>query len=123
MHGFHAVYPKDDCPHCTVDNIKPLQAILDAGVKISSACAGCAHQGEVWVCLKCAQVCCSRYVQGHMALHNQDNPEHIIAMSFADFSYWCYECDSYVVHPLLSHANRDHPEGFYVQKFGASNDN
>jgi hypothetical protein len=58
-----------------------------------------------------------------MSQHNQENPEHMIAMSFADFSYWCYECDSYVVHPLLSHASRDHPEGFYTQKFGASNDN
>lgn len=32
--------------------------------------------------------------------------------SFADFSFWCYKCDSYVVHPLLNHT-----EAFYLQKF------
>ena len=35
-----------------------------------------------------------------------------IAFSFADFSYWCFICDSYVEHPLLDHAGY-----FFEQKF------
>ena len=53
-----------------------------------------------------------------MAQHNTQNPEHMLAMSFADFSFWCYECDSYVIHELLKHATKEHPDGFYLQKFG-----
>jgi hypothetical protein len=42
----------------------------------------------------------------------------MLAMSFADFSFWCYECDSYVIHELLTHSTKEHPDGFYNQKFG-----
>lgn len=31
-----------------------------------------------------------------MAKHNQQNKSHCIAVSTADLSTWCYECDSYV---------------------------
>jgi len=44
--------------------------------------------------------------------HYVKNPSHPIVFSFADFSFWCYECDSYVVHPLLTHQKY-----FYSQKF------
>lgn len=47
-----------------------------------------------------------------MVAHNRENADHPIVFSFADFSFWCYECDSYVVHPLLNHT-----EQFYLQKF------
>lgn len=47
-----------------------------------------------------------------MLAHNQNNQDHPICFSFADFSFWCYKCDSYVVHPLLNHT-----EAFYLQKF------
>ena len=40
---------------------------------------------------------------------------HPIAFSFADFSYWCYACDSYIEHPLCNAM-----EYFYEQKFGKS---
>ena len=30
-----------------------------------------------------------------MAQHNEDT-KHSIALSFADGSYWCYNCDSYI---------------------------
>jgi len=62
---------------------------------------------------------CSRYVKSHMLDHQADNPDHghPIAFSFADFSYWCYACDSYVEHPLLDHASY-----FFEQKFGECGD-
>ena len=41
--------------------------------------------------------------------------KHPIAFSFADFSYWCYECDSYLEHAILNHQMI-----FYEQKFGGT---
>lgn len=41
-----------------------------------------------------------------------DKPDHPICFSFADFSFWCYACDSYIEHPLLKHTMH-----FYLQKF------
>ena len=42
----------------------------------------------------------------------------MLVFSFADFSFWCYACDSYVIHQLLNHQTNQVPEGFYIQKFG-----
>lgn len=46
-----------------------------------------------------------------MVAHFNDK-KHPICFSFADFSFWCYECDSYVEHELLNHT-----KFFYLQKF------
>ena len=70
LQGFHAVQPKTDCPHCTPENILTLEAILANNVKVTDPCKTCQATGEVWVCLKCTEVHCSRYIEGHMALHN-----------------------------------------------------
>lgn len=113
MQGFHAVQPKTDCPHCTPENIWAVQNLVDK--RFDDPCFECKHVGENWICLKpgCAVVGCSRYVDAHMReVHAEQNPDHMIVFSFADFSYWCYECDSYIKHPLLRHT--DH---FYEQKF------
>ena len=117
IQGFHAVTPKKDCPHCTADNILPSAEF--EGVHVNDACPDCQHCGENWVCLKpgCRTVRCSRYVDSHMMVHNQANSEHPICFSFADFSYWCYSCDSYIEHPLL-----DHTKFFYLQKFAETDD-
>jgi hypothetical protein len=40
--------------------------------------------------------------------------KHPIVFSFADFSYWCYECDAYLEHKILNQV-----EHFYEQKFSA----
>ena len=81
----------------------------------------CDNRGENWLCLKpgAPKVYCSRYVKNHMLNFYMDNPDHMIVFSFADFSFWCYACDSYIIHPLLNHT-----EAFYLQKFGddASNE-
>ena len=45
-----------------------------------------------------------------------------MTFSFADFSFWCYECDSYVIHESLKHHSKDIPNGFYSQKFGEIDD-
>ena len=104
--GFFAVEPKRDCPHCTPENILPKEGF--DGVHVNDACPDCGNVGENWVCFKpgCRIVKCSRYVNSHMLDHQHENPNHghPIAFSFADFSYWCYACDSYIEHPLLDHS-------------------
>ena len=39
---------------------------------------------------------------------------HLMALSFADLSVWCYGCDSYVDHALLDPAKNM----LHVEKFG-----
>lgn len=117
IEGFHAVSPKTDCPHCTPENIWPISEIAER-VHCDDPCYVCGNKGENWLCLKpgCAKVACSRYVKSHMVNdHQKEHPnhDHPIVFSFADFSYWCYICDSYIIHPLLTHQ-----EYFTMQKFG-----
>jgi uncharacterized UBP type Zn finger protein len=65
-----AVEPKRDCPHCKPDNIIPLKTLIERGVKVEDPCKVCGALGEMWLCLKCGDVLCSRYVKGHMKEHN-----------------------------------------------------
>ena len=54
-----------------------------------------------------------------MKAHNEANPDHMIAFSFSDFSYWCYACDSYIIDDnYLSHHLPGLKNSFYSQKFG-----
>ena len=112
--GFHAVVPKKDCPHCTEDNIAPKESFADCNV--FSKCNECPNEKENWLCLKpgCKTVACSRYVHSHMVKHQGEHPDHShpIVFSFADFSYWCYACDSYVEHVLLQQAKFFHSQKF-----------
>ena len=41
------------------------------------------------------QVFCGRYVNQHMVVH-KDSAGHMMALSLADLSVWCYLCDSYI---------------------------
>jgi ADP-ribosylglycohydrolase len=60
----------------------------------------CHVAGESWLCLHCGNVFCSRYVNGHALKHHQET-SHSVACSFADLSFWCYSCDSYITHSTL----------------------
>ena len=109
VQGLHAVSPKDDCPHCTEEHILTLEAFAETHV--NDPCQDCAHKGENWICLQCQTVRCSRYVQEHMVMHHVES-DHPIIFSFADFSFWCYKCDSYIIHPLLNHNKFYHYQKF-----------
>ena len=75
----------------------------------------CPTTGENWLCLECGALLCSRYANGHAKLHYEDTKEegavlagaaknngggskseegHCIAVSLADLSVWCYECNA-----------------------------
>jgi len=45
------------------------------------------------------QTHCSRYVNGHMKQHGTETG-HSLVLSYADISVWCYQCDSYIHHPV-----------------------
>lgn len=91
--GFY-VSPKLDCPHEPSLNLdKIAEAINDQLLK--TPCKGCSDLKENWLCLECLEVFCSRYVNSHMAEHNQQ-VGHSIAFSLSDASFWCYSCDSYI---------------------------
>ena len=100
--------------------------------------------GENWLCLECGALLCSRYANGHAKVHYEDTKEegkayddatmamggsmlssanakaaaaeegHCIAVSLADLSAWCYECNAYLHHPKLNVLTK-HLEGV---KFG-----
>lgn len=76
------------CPHVHFAN--GLDATMLQG---PPKCATCEHEGEVWVCLTCGFHGCSRFVEGHAAIHH-DESSHPIAVGLADMSAWCYLCRS-----------------------------
>ena len=67
MEGLVAVEPKKDCPHCTEDNLLDVGEF--EGKNVEDPCSHCGIKGENWICLKCKEICCSRYVNAHMLSH------------------------------------------------------
>jgi uncharacterized UBP type Zn finger protein len=110
--GFFAVSPKYDCPHVSVN----LEAL--AGKHISIPCEECGDARENWICLECGTIACSRFVNEHMVNHAQQT-SHPIVLSFTDLSFWCYNCESYIV----SNDLRPILKVFQDQKFPNLNNN
>jgi NAD-dependent SIR2 family protein deacetylase len=73
----------------------------------------CPSDTENWVCAKCLDVHCSRYVKAH-ALAHFDTAHHAVAISLADLSVWCFACDAYVAAPSLAPAI----DALHQMKFG-----
>mmetsp|Transcript_10594 Transcript_10594/g.15512 ORF Transcript_10594/g.15512 Transcript_10594/m.15512 type:complete len:143 (+) Transcript_10594:817-1245(+) len=109
--AMHGVYPRPNCPHVMLENT--IDATLPKQV-YSIGCATCpdAPKKENWVCLGCGHLSCSRYQKGH-ALEHYKQSKHPIAISLYDLSFWCYECNDYIVSPLLRETYmRIHAEKF-----------
>ncbi|KAI3409969.1 Histone deacetylase 6 [Globodera pallida] len=85
-----AVVPLLSCPH-----IDQISAVPEKGLDVQSKCGQCPNTGENWVCLKCYEVNCSRFVEGHAVTH-YETANHPIALSYADVSVWCYTCNAYL---------------------------
>ncbi|KAJ3207698.1 NAD-dependent protein deacetylase sirtuin-2 [Entophlyctis luteolus] len=102
LKSFFAVHPKLDCPHVhLLDPASPSSAeastLRDAARSAPCEVLECASTSENWVCLRCFHVACSRYVNGHMAVHVQSVHNGMcVAVSMADLSVYCYECDEYI---------------------------
>jgi histone deacetylase 6 len=84
----------------TVENMKRLlhpDTVAEGSERAAPfGCAQCTEAEEVWLCLACRAVGCSRYVGGHGAAHAEASHGHSLAVSLADMSVWCYPCSAYV---------------------------
>ncbi|XP_064415328.1 histone deacetylase 6 isoform X2 [Latimeria chalumnae] len=95
---FYAVEPLAWCPH--LETVCPVPA---SGLNVFQACAECGSETENWVCLVCYQVLCGRYVNEHMLMHSV-NLGHLLVLSYADLSVWCYGCEAYIHNQVLFEA-------------------
>ncbi|TPP60818.1 Histone deacetylase 6 [Fasciola gigantica] len=97
---FYAVTPITSCPHVTQIAVRS-----DWTPNVHSTCSSCTQTEEIWVCLLCHETGCGRYAQAHMLEHYKTTG-HPIALSFADLSTWCYQCESYIKSPVLNELQR-----------------
>jgi len=97
--GF-SVHPKEDCPHFGSQIKMNIASLLNDQFN-KNTCHTCKDQTENWMCLNCGETFCSRYVKGDAKQHFKDSG-HTVAISFSDISIWCYSCDDYITHPLLT---------------------
>lgn len=93
-----AVVPKTDCPHISDHFDKDA---CPESINVVQPCKGCEDTSENWICLKCYEVNCSRFIKGH-GLKHTESTGHQIAASFSDLSIWCYSCDSYIKNPVFN---------------------
>ena len=109
------INPKKDCPH--VENSTLLD--IDKFKKIpfdELKCQKCDESKELWICLICGEIYCSRYVKGHFVEHNKLNPDHCLCLGVIDLSIWCFEC----INNEQNNSNTEtekHPEekGSYIE--------
>jgi histone deacetylase 6 len=88
--GF-AVQPKRHCEHCDL-----LAGLLpNITLDLNAPCGQCGNVGENMQCLSCFSVYCGRHVKGHMLEHHEQT-NHPMVVGFADLSFWCYPCESYL---------------------------
>ncbi|XP_071729941.1 uncharacterized protein [Rutidosis leptorrhynchoides] len=100
--------------HC--DHLDTLSSDLTHIPTPDTPCNRCDHPAENWLCLRCKDVLCSRFINKHMLEHYQQQ-NHSVALSYSDLSVWCFSCNSYLdaqVMPLL----RPVYETAYLLKFG-----
>jgi len=114
---FFAVEPKRDCPHVhtrsALHETLPALTLEEAERLIHSPCWNCEEVQENWFCLGCCALACSRYKNSHMVAHNADHKDHPLAISLVDLSFWCYQCEEYVISPKLTNVH----DLLYLAKF------
>ncbi|KAJ1095693.1 hypothetical protein NDU88_000851 [Pleurodeles waltl] len=94
----YAVTPLPWCPH-----LESVQSVPECGLNVTEACQECSSSVENWVCLVCYKVYCGRYINEHMLMHGLDSG-HMVVLSYADLSVWCYSCESYIHNEALLEA-------------------
>jgi len=99
--GF-AVFVSTNCPHTESikDEVNKILTMMNSQDQ-HTKCNSCDHLLENWICLKCGIISCGRNVKGHAKEHNTQT-SHCIALSLADLSCWCYDCNSYIEHSITN---------------------
>ena len=82
---------KRDCPHIEKDNLIDINKFKQIEFE-KLKCKKCDETNELWICLICGEVFCSRYINSHFIEHNKENPDHCLCIGLMDLSVWCYEC-------------------------------
>ncbi|CAG8624512.1 3448_t:CDS:2, partial [Gigaspora rosea] len=52
---------------------------------------------QMWLCLACGKLHCSRYDKKHAIQHFEENGSHSIIMKLDATETWCYSCDKVVI--------------------------
>ncbi|KAK3420456.1 hypothetical protein EUGRSUZ_G01266 [Eucalyptus grandis] len=81
-----------------------------------TCCNRCRHPSGNWLCLRCKEVLCSRFVNKHMLQHFQQT-SHCLTLGFSDLSVWCFSCNSYINAQVVPEL-RPVYEAAYILKFG-----
>ena len=98
------------CPHLAQANERSLVRVLPSLAALAR-CDACDTTDELWMCLSCAHVGCSRYKNKHATGHAKRYPDHALMLNVADKSVWCAACDAYAdprlvrdkIHPSVLH--------------------
>jgi ubiquitin carboxyl-terminal hydrolase 3 len=84
-----------ECSH--VSSAAALSAEMIAKVRPENwSCTVCRSHKKPWICLKCGEINCGRYVNGHAKSHAEENPGHWLCMD-QSLSVFCYRHDEFVV--------------------------
>ncbi|XP_065672364.1 ubiquitin carboxyl-terminal hydrolase 3 isoform X3 [Hydra vulgaris] len=60
------------------------------------SCSVCKTNKSPWMCLKCGEVLCGRYVNGHAKIHSESCTSHNVCID-ASLMVFCYKCDDFVI--------------------------
>jgi hypothetical protein len=87
------------CKHSSALKVPDKSALLAAAQR--SKCDACSVSTDLWLCLTCLGVFCSRDEGlGHGWSHHRDTG-HCIAMSLSTLSFWCYAHEQYCEHDFF----------------------
>jgi len=100
--------PKLDCPHQDSLNFKKIISHIKPYL-LKKSCEDCDVLADIWMCLKCEKIGCSRNFNSHIVKHGEKKG-HKIALRLADSSFWCFSCDRTVLskdlEAVVKHWNR-----------------
>ncbi|BFU21059.1 Sir2 family transcriptional regulator, putative [Entamoeba histolytica HM-1:IMSS-B] len=111
-----SVIPKECC-HFISATYSPKSFLLSLRKHTCNSC----NEKEIWICLHCLHIGCSRYCNGHAQKHSLKRG-HPVVFNVQSMNFWCYECNSYVVNKslnvLFQLALEDHTSNFkFYQPF------
>ena len=112
------INPKKDCPHVEKSNLIDADKFKKIDFE-KLKCQKCDESTDLWICLFCGEIYCSKYKKGHFGEHNKDNPDHCLCLCTIDLSIWCCEC----INDKKENSNSDEStkkKGCYIESKKAS---
>lgn len=67
------------------------------------SCSECDSNSSPWMCLKCGEVFCGRYVNAHCKQHCERNINHDVCIDLS-LAVFCYKCDDFVINDTNTNA-------------------